>query len=225
MTETSTQATLEEIRKRYTEIAPGATSGTPAPALALARWLTLSVQRGFTRMLSPYIPMDHGEMLLLIARFEALHLLAARIGANRDDAGRLAAEMLGAEEDGGSIGEWLYEHGKALGVDTNEVSCLADAEARIEGADATPTDSEWAESAKAAAEAIEKVAESHERVLYAAWIDLRRGDPGAARQLLLEQLDGFDGPDWDGTETGAKWLERAKADAAGARRELPGPAA
>lgn len=59
-------------------------------------------------------------------------------------------------------------------------------------------------------DALAKVATSHERVMNAARIDLMRGDPNAAGRLLLEQLDGFDGPEWDGRETGMKWLERTR---------------
>lgn len=70
----------------------------------------------------------------------------------------------------------------------------------------------------AALDALEKVVSSHERVMYAALIDIRRGDPGAARQLLVEQLasaDGppWNGPSWNGTGTGAEWLEQARREA------------
>jgi hypothetical protein len=58
--------------------------------------------------------------------------------------------------------------------------------------------------------ALIKVVASHERVMYAAAIDIRHGQPGAARRLLGEQLDGWDGPQWDGTETGAQYLERTR---------------
>ena len=64
----------------------------------------------------------------------------------------------------------------------------------------------------AALDALEKVVASHERVMYAAVIDIRRGQPGAARRLLGEQLDGWDGPEWDGTETGAEYLDRTRED-------------
>lgn len=61
----------------------------------------------------------------------------------------------------------------------------------------------------AAVDALTKVTRAHERVMFAAGIDIRRGQPGAARVLLGEQLGGSDGmPPWDGTETGAQYLER-----------------
>lgn len=128
----TTPATIAEIRARYEEIAPGPTSDTPDPAVALARWLTFAVQRGFTRMLSPDLPMNHDEMLLMLARFEGLHLLASKLGGDRAGADRLSREMLDAAEDGGGIGEWVYEHGQAFGIDTGEIGRLADAEAALE---------------------------------------------------------------------------------------------
>jgi hypothetical protein len=61
--------------------------------------------------------------------------------------------------------------------------------------------------------ALIKVAASHERVMYAALIDVTHGDPNDALHLLREQLDGFDGPQWNGTETGLEWLERTREGA------------
>jgi hypothetical protein len=46
------------------------------------------------------------------------------------------------------------------------------------------------------------------RGMYAARIDCRRGDLKAAISILSEGLDGYDGPEWDGTETGEQWWER-----------------
>jgi hypothetical protein len=62
----------------------------------------------------------------------------------------------------------------------------------------------------ALADALAKLTESRERVMYAALIDVTHGDPNDALQLLNEQLDGFDGPQWNGTETGEQWLERTR---------------
>jgi len=47
------------------------------------------------------------------------------------------------------------------------------------------------------------------RSMYALWIDAQRGDLTAANSIF-EALDGFDGPDWDGKETGFGWLERTR---------------
>jgi hypothetical protein len=59
---------------------------------------------------------------------------------------------------------------------------------------------------------LERVAESHARVMYAAFIDVRHGDPNDVDEMLAEQLDGFEpGDDWNGTETGIQWLERTRA--------------
>lgn len=87
--------------------------------------------------------------------------------------------------------------------------------------DATPTAEDFDHAADvisgraapdpaAAMASLTKVVTSHERVMYAAAIDIRHGQPGEARRLLGEQLDGWDGPEWDGTETGAQYLERTR---------------
>lgn len=62
----------------------------------------------------------------------------------------------------------------------------------------------------AAVDALTKVAAAHGRVMFAAGIDIRRGEPGAARRLLGEHLGVWDGLPWDGTETGAQYLEHGR---------------
>jgi hypothetical protein len=59
---------------------------------------------------------------------------------------------------------------------------------------------------------LERITTAWTRGMYAARIDCRRGDPAAAAAILSEGLDGYDGPEWDGTETGAGWWERTKAE-------------
>jgi hypothetical protein len=59
---------------------------------------------------------------------------------------------------------------------------------------------------------LERVTTAWTRGMYSAWIDCRRGDVKAAAGCLSEGLDGYDGPEWDGTETGAEWWERTKAE-------------
>jgi hypothetical protein len=50
------------------------------------------------------------------------------------------------------------------------------------------------------------------RGLYAAWIDAQRGDLKAVIENLAEGLDGFEGPEWNGTETGTEWHDRTAGD-------------
>src|ERR1700734_1279600 len=59
---------------------------------------------------------------------------------------------------------------------------------------------------------LERITTAWTRGMYAARIDCWRGDPGSAAAILSEGLDGYDGPEWDGTETGAQWWERTKAE-------------
>ena len=59
---------------------------------------------------------------------------------------------------------------------------------------------------------LERITTAWTRGMYCARIDCWRGDAKAAAKCLSEGLDGYDGPVWDGTETGAEWWERTKAE-------------
>ena len=75
------------------------------------------------------------------------------------------------------------------------------------------------EQLKAERERLDKLARAYERIttawtrgMYMARIDCMRGDIKAAVNCLSECLDGYDGPEWDGKETGGQWWERTKAE-------------
>ena len=59
---------------------------------------------------------------------------------------------------------------------------------------------------------LERITTAWTRGMYSARIDCLRGDAEAAAGCLSEGLDGYEGPEWDGTETGAEWWERTKAE-------------
>lgn len=58
----------------------------------------------------------------------------------------------------------------------------------------------------------ERITTAWTRGMYAARIDCIRGDVKAAVECLSEGLDGYDGTEWNGTETGTEWWERTKAE-------------
>jgi hypothetical protein len=58
----------------------------------------------------------------------------------------------------------------------------------------------------------ERITTAYSRGIYMARIDCMRGDVKAAVDCLCEGLDGYDGTEWNGTETGAEWWERTKAE-------------
>lgn len=73
------------------------------------------------------------------------------------------------------------------------------------------TDNTTADQRQKAAQALDQ---SRQRVMFAAWVDIRRGDPDAALRLLGDHLEGacdIDGPEWEAGETGAQWLAKATA--------------
>jgi hypothetical protein len=49
------------------------------------------------------------------------------------------------------------------------------------------------------------------RTVYAAWIDCRRGDIAAVTLTLANNIEGYAGPVWNGTETGDEWWNRTEA--------------
>jgi hypothetical protein len=65
-----------------------------------------------------------------------------------------------------------------------------------------------------------KVTAGQERALYATWIELaQHKSRDAALRILNEALDGYDGPEWNGTESGVGWLERTRRAALAAADE------
>jgi hypothetical protein len=63
------------------------------------------------------------------------------------------------------------------------------------------------------------------RLMYAAWIDAERGDHEAARETVTQAIeDVHELHTWDGTETGAEWLERTAGAGDGAEAAaIPAP--
>ena len=59
---------------------------------------------------------------------------------------------------------------------------------------------------------LERAAGHKLRELYAAYIEVMHGACNDdAATILVEALDDYDGPQWNGTESGIEWLERTEA--------------
>lgn len=112
-------------------------------------------------------------------------------------------------------------------MSTNEPRNLA-AELRQSLIEATRTREHRAElatlreelaKANRACQTLGKVVAGQSRSLYAAWIEVRRGDLDAAAQWVLNSVpDVWDGPpeeEWNGTETGGEWFDRTIEPAGG----------
>lgn len=135
----SEENTLKGIRARLREIAPDPGAESADVAEALARNMTVSALRRNSRCLNSALSPDQAlsieALSALCYQFAAVHLLQAfRAEEGPERANLIAAEILSAWDDGGGIGEWLWEHAQKLGVDADEVNRLADAEARLEAA-------------------------------------------------------------------------------------------
>jgi hypothetical protein len=138
MTETAAAPdTIEGVRARFREIAPFPEAGGADLARDLSRYLAVTAVRRGAHCAELVLAGDaKGTRDLhaaLAGEFAAVHLLEAMRRGDAHSPSAAAAQVLDAWQDGGGIGEWLWEHGQALGVDPDEVSKLAQAEARLEG--------------------------------------------------------------------------------------------
>ena len=123
----STSPRLREIRK-LDEIAPFP-EGETVTAPDLARFFAVRAQERFTKMLHPAMSVDPEQVSAMGAEFAAAHALLALAETDTDTFSQetgsafVAAQIRDAIDDGGEIGEWLFEH---LGAETsNRVAKLA----------------------------------------------------------------------------------------------------
>jgi hypothetical protein len=212
---------LKQINARIADIAPWPGFSDEATPESVARWLLVHAQREWVAHIIPLTmpdgpdpsTLDVAAVAKMNAQFAAGHALLALIGTGRE--AQVAQEIVRAWNGGGEVGPWLWEHLRILLVDADEVTRLEQARMAL---DETAGDGEAARltadlaSARELIRRLERITTTWTRGMYAARIDCRRGDPAAAAAIMSEGLDGYDGPEWDGTETGAQWWERTKAE-------------
>ena len=128
MTTTEVPKTRREIRDRLSEIAPYPKQDTPDHARALAKYLAVDAQRLWKYNLD-IISMDaqfgdayRASVQAMLGEFAALHLLMRLRETSPGLAEEMSHQIRDAWDDGGGIGEWLWEHATALGIDVPDVS-------------------------------------------------------------------------------------------------------
>lgn len=115
-----------ETAKRMAAIAPYPTDHEEATAANVSRCLAATAQGLFARSLEITLPRPDATTLgRMVAEFATAHALIRFAEVDRDAADRAAAEIWDAWEDGGGVGEWLWEHLTAFGIDPAEVSEMA----------------------------------------------------------------------------------------------------
>lgn len=123
--------TRGQISARLSEIAP-----QPDDARSLAKCIAVAALRRWHRHLTPHQFADDENSRALeresvngmCYEFAALHLLMAMLaGEPGESPDFTVAQITDAWDDGGGIGEWLWEHAQALGIDAGEVNRLEDA--------------------------------------------------------------------------------------------------
>ena len=131
----TTPMTWPQIKAAIDKLAPFPPEGQPVTARGLARTMAVSAQRRWWRNLSSYFDARDAatqqrfseSIHAMCNEFAALHLMMAFIEADPVHADEVANQIRDAWNDGGGIGEWLWEHEQALGVDADEVNRLEDA--------------------------------------------------------------------------------------------------
>jgi hypothetical protein len=148
---------------------------------------------------------------------EVIASLAAKWDANASRNQCNGQKLL---DDGDGYGSEGLAVAEALGACSAELTALLAVSwpAPAPAPDAAAL-TERAEKAEAERDGLDGLLRRYERIttawtrgMYSARIDCQRGDVKAAAACLSEGLDGYDGTEWDGTETGAEWWERTKAE-------------
>ena len=124
------RSTAEQVNACLCEIAPT----TAGDARSLAKCVAVVALRRWQRNLAPFAFGDdeHGRALeresvnAMCYEFATLHLLMTMTGDEPASA-NFAEQIMDAWNDGGEVGEWLWEHARDLGIDTAEMTRLEDA--------------------------------------------------------------------------------------------------
>ena len=131
VTETTPAERRKQVRARLDEIGPYPADPGATTAAGLARRLSVRAAVISHQQLGPDAPFSHGQidrLTVLFAAAHALYALDAYAGADSADA--VAREIRDAWDDGGGIGEWLWDHlGSAACA---EIGPLADELAALE---------------------------------------------------------------------------------------------
>ena len=124
-TETTAPAErAKQIRDRLAEIAPYPATDETTTAKSLARWLAVRSAVINHQQLSANVPLSRGQIDLLTILFAASHALYALDAHHPVSGDKVAREIRNAWDDGGGVGEWLWEHlGSAA---CTEIGPLAD---------------------------------------------------------------------------------------------------
>jgi hypothetical protein len=213
MNDTETKApTLASTRARYPQIARVPDPSSTDLGEQLGKYLAMIGQR--RAFLGAWSADDAEAAGIAMAAVLLWHRLDSY--ADEDKSERAARDIAEAWAEAEGVTKWLNKFARRFGFEPAEVVGVAATEHGLMLARARDAEHAAVETATAlalarqAVEALGKLADSHERVLYAVSVDLARGDADAARGLLWEQLDGFDGEPAGEGETGMEYLNRLR---------------
>jgi hypothetical protein len=123
-TEAAPAERAKQIRDRLNEIAPYQDTDETTTAKSLARWLAMRSAVINHQQLGSSVPLSRGQIDLLTILFAAAHALYALDASDPELGTQVAQEIRNAWDDGGGVGEWLWEHLGSAACD--EIGPLAD---------------------------------------------------------------------------------------------------
>ena len=116
-----TNVRVNEIHDRLDVLAPYPSTGD-ATAKGLARYLAKQAQVSWSRGMNGPATLSPAEVARMVSEYAAAHALTALEDASPAFADVIATQIHDAWEDGGSIGEWIWE---LLGSDAEKIAGLA----------------------------------------------------------------------------------------------------
>lgn len=110
-----------KIHAKLDELAPYPAAGD-VTATGLARYLAKQATVSWARGMNGPDHLTPAEVARMVSEFAAAHALLALADCDPARADLVAAQIHGAWEDGGGVGEWTWDH---LGPDAREIGELA----------------------------------------------------------------------------------------------------
>ena len=204
-----------EIRAELDRLAPYPPDDAEVTARGLAHWLAMESQLAWARMTGMDHPITMGDVAIVQGYFAAAHALLKFSEVDQVAADECAVQIRDAFGDGGSIGEFLWEHhgghAKAIGALADE---LATVTAPAEDGEVARLKAELSR-VQAAAQTLGKVITRLAESMEAARIEMIQNGPEAAMQWILNSLpdvsDEAPQDQWDGNETATQWMDRTQA--------------
>ena len=133
-----TRTRIAEVRAQIRELAPSPPEDG-ATAQQVAAYAIAEAQVSWARMMSLHSDVSMTDIAIVHGMFAAAHALLALAKLDAARADEAAAQIWDAWNDGGGVGEWLWEHETSLGIDSERLISLADELASLNAQEKVPS--------------------------------------------------------------------------------------